>query len=166
MKKMVSLLALLGAVCCAKGQDVDNTPVDYLDASRYLGKWYEIAKYDHSFERDVQFATARYTLMENGKIKVENKGIKNGMEKISTGKAKFTETPGLLRVSFFGPFYSDYRVLMVDENYRYALVGSGSSDYLWILSRTRTVPQDVLADILAVAKSRGYNTDKLIWVKQ
>ena len=147
-------------------RELDNTPVYSLDLGRYLGKWYEIARYDHKFERGLNFATANYSLMKDGKIKVVNSGIKDGKLKRSVGKAKFTDNPGLLRVSFFGPFYSDYRIMMLSKDYKYALVGSKSAKYLWILSRTPAVPEGTLNHILVEAANRGYDISKLIWVKQ
>lgn len=147
-------------------QTIDNYPVRKLDLDRYLGNWFEIARMDHSFERGISHAQALYTLKENGTITVMNSGIKNGRVKVSRGKAKLTDKVGLLRVSFFGPFYSDYRVLMVDENYQYALVGSKSENYLWILSRTPKLGEIPLSEVLHEAKSRGYSINELIWVEQ
>ena len=161
---VVSLLGL--ASCDCNGQKIDNTTVDALELDKYLGDWYEIARYDHSFERGLSHAKANYSLNGNGTVTVTNSGLKDGKAKTSVGKAKLTDTVGLLRVSFFGPFYSDYRVMMLSEDYNYALVGSGSSKYLWILSRFPEVPKDILNQILAEAVRRGYSTDKLIWVAQ
>ena len=167
MKKSVvmafSILLLL--VSCGK-LTVDNTPVSSIDLDKYLGKWYEIARFDHSFERDVEQAQAEYTLQEDGTIRVLNSGVKDGGPTTAEGKAKRTDTPALLRVSFFGPFYSDYRVMLVDSAYRYALVGSGSDDYLWLLSRTPQISDSVRTIMLDEARRRGYDTDALIWVKQ
>ena len=151
---------------CVSGPKVDNTPVSALDLNRYLGEWYEIARFDHSFERGVEQAKANYTQNADGTIKVVNSGIKNGKPKTAIGKGKTTDTPGLLRVSFFGPFYADYRVMLIDKGYSHALVGSGSADYLWILSRTPSLPENVKSELLAEAQRRGYDTDKLIWVRQ
>lgn len=167
MKKTLfaSFFAVLFAgVCCA--QKVDNSVVKGLDLRKYLGDWYEIARFDHKFERGLEYCKANYALKDNGTIAVTNTGIKNGKTKTSNGKAKTTNTPAVLRVSFFGPFYSDYRVMMLDANYQWALVGSSSADYLWILSRTPQLPKETLNKILAEAKRRGYDTSKLIWVKQ
>lgn len=161
---VASLLCL--APCSCKSQKVDNSTVKTLDLGRYLGTWYEIARFDHSFERGLSYAKAQYSINSDGTVLVNNSGIKNGKYKMSTGKAKITDTAGLLRVSFFWPFYSDYRVMMLSDDYNYALVGSGSSKYLWILSRTPKVPADVLQQILNVATERGYDTSKLIWVDQ
>lgn len=167
MKKTLfaSLIALL-LVACGTSTKVDNTPVASLDLQRYLGDWYELARFDHSFERGLDFCKANYALREDGKIAVTNTGIKDGEQKTSNGKAKTTDTPALLRVSFFGPFYSDYRVMLLDPDYGWALVGSKSAKYLWILSRTPELPQETLDTILAEAQRRGYDTGKLIWVKQ
>lgn len=166
MKKNIiaSFFAFLMAGCAA--QKIDNTPVKSLDLQRYLGEWYEIARFDHRFERGLEYCKANYVLCCEDRINVVNTGIKNGEPKTANGKAKTTDTPALLRVSFFGPFYSDYRVLMLGDNYEYALVGSGSDKYLWILSRTPQLDESVKKAILAEATRRGYDVSKLIWVKQ
>lgn len=161
------LVPLISFVSCdCRGQKIDNAPVASLELGRYLGDWYEIARYDHSFERGLSHSKANYRLNEDGTVTVTNSGLKDGKPKVSVGRAKLTDTAGLLRVSFFGPFFSDYRVLMLSEDYNYALVGSGSSKYLWILSRFPEVPEDVLGQILSEVSRRGYPTDKLIWVEQ
>ena len=161
---LVSSLAL--ATGCVSGPKVDNAPVAALDLNRYLGEWYEIARFDHSFERGVEQAKANYSLKDDGTIEVVNSGIKNGKPKTAIGKGKRTDTPALLRVSFFGPFYADYRVMLIDKDYSHALVGSGSADYLWILSRTPGLPENVKSELLAEAQRRGYDTGKLTWVEQ
>lgn len=167
MKKLISTLCLLGILpSSCTPVTVNNTPVSKLDLDRYLGDWYEIARFDHSFERGLTHARASYYLLDDGLVRVVNSGMKNGNPKRSVGKAKTTAMPGLLRVSFFGPFYSDYRVLMVTDDYSRALVGSGTDDYLWILSRTPEIPEDEMKTILDEAASRGYRTENLIWVTQ
>ena len=165
-RMMIVAITVVAVAGCVSGPKVDNTPVAALDLNRYLGEWYEIARFDHSFERGVEQAKANYTLNEDGTIKVVNTGVKDGKPKTAIGKGKRTDTPALLRVSFFGPFYADYRVMTIDEGYTYALVGSGSADYLWMLSRTRVLPDTTKSELLFEAKRRGYDTDKLIWVKQ
>ena len=167
MKKTI-FASLVAFVCagCSSTQNINNTPVAVLDLNRYLGDWYEIARFDHSFERGLDFCKANYALREDGKIAVTNTGINEGKNKTSNGKAKTTDTPALLRVSFFGPFYSDYRVMLLDTDYQWALIGSKSAKYLWILSRTPELPKETLNTILAEAQRRGYDTSKLIWVKQ
>jgi lipocalin len=109
---------------------------------------------------------AHYTLRDDGKIDVLNTGIKNGRAEDAKGIAKTTAVPGLLRVSFFGPFFGDYRILMLDADYQYALVGGSNEKFLWILSRTPQLEESTKALILAEAERRGYKTNKLIWVKQ
>lgn len=167
MKKLVVFSAFAVAVLagCVSGPKVDNAPIAVLDLNRYLGEWYEIARFDHSFERGIEQAMAVYTLNDDGTLNVVNSGMKNGKPKKAIGKGKRTDEPALLRVSFFGPFYADYRVMMIDADYTYALVGSGGADYLWILSRTPTLADDAKSALLVEARRRGYDTSKLIWVK-
>lgn len=145
---------------------MDNSPVNDFDLNRFLGSWYEIARYDHRFERGMEQTRANYILRGDGKVDVRNTGIKDGKPSEAKGVAKQTDTPGLLRVSFWRPFYSDYRVMLVDKDYQYALVGSGSDGYLWILSRTPQISDEVKNKLVAEARQRGYDTGKLIWVNQ
>ena len=166
MTKAILVTSLALAAGCVSVPKVDNAPVAALDLNRYLGEWYEIARFDHSFERGVELSKANYTQNADGTIKVVNSGIKDGKPKTAIGKGKTTDTPGLLRVSFFGPFYADYRVMLIDKDYSRALVGSSSADYLWILSRTSGLSETAKAELLAEARRRGYDTDKLIWVRQ
>ena len=166
MRKMffMALAAMFFSACDAT--EIDNSTVKSVDLNRYLGSWYEIAKYDHVFERGLDYAMANYTLRDDGKIDVLNTGIKDGRAKDAKGIAKTTNIPGLLKVSFFGPFYSDYRIMMLDTNYQYVLVGGSNDKYLWILSRTPQLDDATKTLILAEANRRGYDTGKLIWVKQ
>ena len=161
-----AIAAAVALAGCVSGPKVDNAPVATLDLNRYLGEWYEIARFDHSFERGVEQAKANYTQNADGTIKVVNSGIKDGKPKTAIGKGKTTDTPGLLHVSFFGPFYVDYRVMLIDKDYSHALVGSGSADYLWLLSRSPELSETAKSELLYEARRRGYVTDKLIWVKQ
>ena len=159
--------AVIPLTACSK--DFDNSTVKEFDLSRYLGVWYEIARYDHSFERGLDNTMAQYILQDDGTVVVLNTGWKNGKFKLAEGKAKYkdpTGDPGHLRVSFFLFFYSDYNVMMVDENYQISLVGSKAEKYLWILSRTPVPDPDLLRMVLDEAKQRGYDTSQLIWVDQ
>lgn len=165
------LIALLTAFClnltsCSTASTVDNSTVQSLDLNRFMGRWYEIARFDHKFERDMQQVTTIYAIQDNGRVKVINQGLKNGKWKTSEGKGKLTTTPGLLRVSFWGPFYSDYRVMMLATDYSYALIGGENDKYLWILSRSPQMRQDTRNQVLREAQRRGYNTNNLIWVQQ
>ncbi|MFW5757035.1 MAG: lipocalin family protein, partial [Tangfeifania sp.] len=119
---------------------MDFSTVQELDLKRYMGKWYEIARFDHRFERNLVGVTATYSLRDDGKIKVVNAGYKNNLDgkyKETVGKAKQPnpEEPGKLKVSFFLFFYADYYILELDAEYQWALIGSSSDKYLWILSR-------------------------------
>jgi lipocalin len=166
MKKifLMALSAMLFTGC--ESAKVDNSTVKSVDLSRYLGSWYEIARFDHSFERGMEYAMAHYTMRDDGKIDVLNTGIKDGRAKDAKGIAKTTNQQGLLRVSFFGPFFGDYRIMMLDENYQYVLVGGSTNRFLWILSRTPQLDEATLSLILAEADRRGYDTTRLLWVKQ
>ena len=173
MKRLIPLaLAAVMAPGLLNAQEgyYDNSPVSEFDLVKYLGTWYEIARFDHSFERGMENVTAEYTLRDDGKVDVLNSGWKNGKFKTAEGKAKQPDPladPAHLMVSFFLFFYSDYNILMLDDNYQVSLVGSSDPDYLWILSRTPFIENDnVLNSVVAEAKRRGYDTSKLIWVDQ
>ena len=151
--------------------EIDNSTVKSVDLNRYLGSWYEIAKYDHVFERGLDYAMANYTLRDDGKIKVLNSGhlkTLDGPYKESIGKAKARRNgkPGQLEVSFFGPFYGDYDILELAPDYSYSVVGSSSPRYLWILSRTPQLTASTKGKILRNLQQRGYDVSKLIWVEQ
>lgn len=144
--------------------------VENFDKNKYLGKWYEIARMDFRFERNLQNTTAQYSLNKNGSIRVDNQGYDTlkGKWKQAIGKAKFVgaENKAMLKVSFFGPFYSGYNVLAIDSNYQYALIAGANLRYLWILSRNTSIPGDIKEQYLNIARSNGYNTDNLLWIKQ
>ncbi len=136
---------------------------------KYLGKWYEIARLDFKYEKNLNNVTATYTLKGDGLIRVDNRGYDfvNNKWKQSVGKAKFAGDPntGRLQVSFFGPFYAGYNVIAIDDNYQYALIAGNSLNYLWILSREKTIPEAVKTDYLEKAQSIGYDVSKLVWDK-
>ena len=166
MKKIITLSVLLCQLVGCSKLTVDNSVVTNLDLDRFLGNWYEIARFNHRFERGMEQTKANYILREDGKVAVLNTGIKNGKHSQAKGIAKLTDTSALLRVSFWGPFYSDYRIMLLDDDYQYALIGSGSDKYLWILARAPQISDEIKDKILAEAQRRGYDTDKLIWIKQ
>ena len=147
---------------------VDNSTVKQLDLERFMGRWYEIARYDHRFERGMSHVTATYSLLGDGRIRVVNEGVKDGKHKTARGKGKQPDAsqPGKLKVSFFLWFYADYYVLDIAPDYSYVLVGSSSDKYLWIMSRTPSLPRPVLDSLLAKLRRRGYDTSKLIFVEQ
>ncbi len=139
------------------------------DKERYLGKWYEIARKDFKYERHLSNTTAEYSLNDNGTIKVYNQGYntEKGEWVHAIGKAKFIgeENIAMLKVSFFGPFYSGYNVIAIDDEYKYALIAGKSLKYLWILSREINIPVEIKDKYLKIAEEIGYNTSDLIWVK-
>lgn len=144
--------------------------VKSFDKARYLGKWYEIARMDFRFERNLNNTTANYSLNDDGKsIKVQNKGFDYTTHKWkeATGKAKFVgdETTAMLEVSFFGPFYSGYNVIAIDREYRYALVAGKNLKYLWILSRETTIPETIKKEYLSLAEKSGFKIAELVWVE-
>lgn len=166
MKKQNYFSELLCRLVGCSIPTVDNSVVTSFDLNRFLGDWYEIARFNHRFERGMNQTKASYTLRDDGKVNVLNTGMKNGKYSKAKGVAKLTDTPAKLRVSFWRPFYSDYRVMLIDDDYQYALIGSGSDKYLWILSRTPQISEDTMDKILTEARKRGYDTTKLIRVRQ
>jgi len=178
MKKILTVLAY---ICLCSGGFIyaqnpktmtDRSTVSGVDLNKYLGKWYEIARFDHSFERGLVGTTATYSLLPDGKIRVVNEGFKyslNGKHKVAQGKAKIPDPSDLskLKVSFFLNFYADYLIMELDQvNYQYAMIGSSSDKYLWILSRTPSLPDELYDMLVQKAKKRGYNTEALIKVVQ
>lgn len=150
---------------------LDITTVKELDLNRYLGTWYEIARFPHSFEKNLVGVTATYSLRDDGKIKVLNQGYKNTLDgelSVAEGKAKIPNKadPGKLKVSFFWIFYADYNVLELDENYEYVMIGSSTDKYFWILSRTPQMVPETYEMLLEKARKRGYNLEKLYKVPQ
>lgn len=165
-----SVLALLTLSGCAKAPD-GVTPVTEFELDRYLGTWYEIARLDHRFERGLSRVTAEYSMRPDGGVHVVNKGFDDasGEWQEATGKAYFVgeSDVGQLKVSFFGPFYGGYNIVVLDQaGYQYSLVAGPSRKYLWILSRTPRLDQDTLERLVGVAADLGFATDELIFVKQ
>lgn len=162
--------AFLLTACSTPKPPAGVTVVKDFDTRRYLGQWYEIARFDHRFERGLEKVTATYSLRDDGGLNVVNRGYNPAREKWqqSTGRAYFTGDPdtAALKVSFFGPFYGGYNIISLDDNYRYALVCGPNRDYLWILSRTPTIPESVKKELLETATRQGFAVEKLIWVDQ
>lgn len=142
--------------------------VDNFEVQRYLGKWYEIARLDHRFERGLNNISAEYSLKEDGGIKVVNRGtnIVTGKLKQAEGKAYFIgkNNVGSLKVSFFGPFYGGYHIIALDKNaYQYAMISGPDLDYLWILSRQPKLDPVTLNQLIKQAKALGFAVDQLIF---
>lgn len=145
------------------------TPVDQFQLERYLGKWYEIARLDHSFERGLTRVTAEYSLREDGGVRVINRGYstrENAWKELE-GRAYFVRGPdeGYLKVSFFGPFYGSYIIFELDrEEYQYALVCGPNKSYLWVLARAPELAEEIKKPLIAKAAAKGFDTNKLIFV--
>jgi len=166
---LFSSFILIGGCQNKKSDNLNTTTVKEVNLEQYLGTWFEIARFDHSFERNLVGVTATYSMRDDGKIRVLNQGYKNTLDgelDVAEGKAKLTGEPGKLKVSFFWIFYADYYIMELDANYQWALIGSKSDKYLWILSRTPKLEDNVKNLILHLATKRGYDTSKLIWVEQ
>ena len=170
MIKWISIIAaatliLTGCTSVPRGLD----PIDGFETDRYLGKWYEIARLDHSFERNLNNVSATYTRKDNGDIRVFNRGYNTETQewKEIEGNARFLgdETTGSLKVSFFGPFYGGYHIIELDRvNYRYAMVTGPTRSYLWILSRTTEMDESLYSTLVYKAERLGFDTTNLIKV--
>ena len=162
---LIPALWFTGCVSIPRGAVAEND----FQAEKYLGKWYEIARFDFTFEKNLDNTTAEYAILENGYISVTNRGYNYKTQKWqqAEGKARFrgSDTVAELEVSFFGPFYAGYNVISLDNDYRYALVAGSSTEFLWILSRTRDLPPEIRDKYISLAKSLGYETENLIWVE-
>ncbi len=171
MKKIYTAFLVLIAVLfvsCA-GIPKGFTAVNDFEAEKYLGTWYEIARFDFKFEKDLKNTTAEYSWNNDGSVRVINRGfnyVKNEKEE-AFAKAKFRGNPSVaeLKVSFFGPFYSGYNVVAIDKDYKYALIVGNNTDYIWILSRTKTMPEDIKQAYVELAKKGGYDTSRFVWVE-
>jgi apolipoprotein D and lipocalin family protein len=163
----ICFLSLILVMLSCRERPSEFTPVTGFDVARYLGTWYEIARLPNSFEKGMTNVTASYSLRKDGKVKVENAGLKNGKQKTAIGKAKIAGSvnEGFLRVSFFGPFYGDYVIIDLDEKYSYALVAS-SHDLLWILSRTPSLDKEIVDRLVEKAGKLGFDTSKLYFTPQ
>ncbi|WFB36822.1 lipocalin family protein [Kiritimatiellota bacterium B12222] len=172
MKRILQCLTLALLCGCRSPKYPDKvTPVSNFDLERYLGTWYEIARLDHSFERGMEQVTADYSMREDGGVRVQNRGYlpQKDKWKEAEGKAYFVQesNQGYLKVSFFGPFYGSYVIFELDkENYQYAFVSGPNNSYLWLLSRTPTVSDALLAQFRDQAQSLGFKTEELIYVSQ
>ena len=165
----ILLLSVLLSGCLGMPEKV--TPVTGFDLTKYLGRWYEIARLDHSFERGLSQVSAEYSLREDGGVKVINRGFdaEKGEWKQSDGKAFFVEDSdeGYLKVSFFGPFYGSYVVFELDQqDYQYAFVSGPDLSYLWLLSRKPVLEPAVIERFKNQAAQLGFNIEELIFVEQ
>lgn len=144
-------------------------PASPVELKRYLGRWYEIGRYEQRFERGCEGVTADYSLRTDGKIDVLNRCRKsNGKFEEARGIAKVVDlvSNAKLKVSFFGPFYGDYWVLDHANDYSWSIVGEPSGRYLWILAREANPSAEVVEQLIGRTRALGYNTDMLVRTKQ
>ncbi len=168
---LLVIAALPALNACSTQPPAGMTPVGPFQIERYLGKWYEIARLDHSFERGLSDVSATYRLQDDGSVQVVNRGFdgKQNTWREAVGRALFTGDPtrASLKVSFFGPFYGGYHVIALDQkDYRWAMVVGPDRDYLWILARDRQLAPDVRQQLLRQARELGFDVASLIWVEQ
>jgi len=155
---------------CKKSTDELST-VSPVSLEKYAGTWYEIARLPNRFEKGLECVTATYTLKDNGKIEVINKGYKVG-ESNEINKIKGVawvpdkRFPGRLKVRFFWPFSGKYYILDLDENYRYALIGEPSRKFLWVLSKDKQLDSNIYNSLLEKADQLGFDTARVIVINQ
>ncbi|MCF6434500.1 lipocalin family protein [Pseudoalteromonas sp. MMG022] len=170
MRTSILCATLLFLLTACTGLPKGIQPVTGFELQRYQGKWYEIARLDHSFERGLSNISANYSINEDGTVTVINRGYNDNNEawKQAHGVAKFVDdkTIGHLKVSFFGPFYGSYVIFKLDkEQYQYAYVTSYNKEYLWLLSRTPKVNQVIVDDFVQTAQQYGFHVEQLIYVQ-
>ncbi len=166
-----AVLAVLMGLACGCTQIPDGLrPVSGFELERYLGTWHEIARLDHSFERGLSQVSAEYSLAEDGSVQVRNRGYDAAKQawREATGRARLAGSPevGQLKVVFFWPFAGAYNILVLDPDYRHALVCGNTRDYFWILARSPVLAPDEREALVARAREMGFDTDALIWVEQ
>ncbi|MDE1315645.1 lipocalin family protein [Vibrio aestuarianus] len=169
MKKILLMISTLVLSGCL-GMPDSVKPVANFELDNYLGKWYEIARLDHSFERGLTQVTAEYSLRRDGGVLVLNRGFSqaNNEWQEAEGKAYFvnSDSEGYLKVSFFGPFYGSYVVFELDEkDYQYAFISGPNTDYLWLVARTPSVEPEVIEKFIDMSQERGFDTSSIIFVE-
>jgi apolipoprotein D and lipocalin family protein len=167
VKQMIAI-GLLAALCGCVKIPRGIEPVTGFELNRYLGIWYEIARLDHTFERGLDQVSAEYSMREDGGVRVLNRGKGPDGWKTAEGRAYFAKDSGTghLKVSFFGPFYGAYVIFDLDPDYQTAFVCGPNRDYLWLLSRTPTLPQAEIDRFVRKAAELGFATDQLIFPNQ
>jgi lipocalin len=166
---IASFIATLTLMSCGENETLET--VDQLDLEKYQGTWFELARLPNSFEKGLTCVTANYTIKDNGKVEVINRGHKESdpskiKESKGTAWVPNPDEPGQLKVRFFWPFAGDYYVIKLGPDYKYALVGSPSREYLWILCRNRRLDGPTINELLELAAARGFDVEQLEWVGQ
>ncbi|MEE2526410.1 lipocalin family protein [Hyphobacterium sp. HN65] len=171
---LVSLCLALAACSSPRDRLAGDEPppvADNVDIERYLGTWFEIARADHSFERNCDGVSAFYERREDGAIRVINRCWKGGLDgelEVAEGRALIADrnSNARLRVSFFGPFFGDYWILDVAEDYSWAVISEPAGRYLWILAREPQMDPALLQERLDFLQGLGFDTDGLIYPDQ
>jgi apolipoprotein D and lipocalin family protein len=176
MRLILAIIAPLALAACAsppvnRDQSVPLEAVSSVDLDRYQGLWYEIARFPNRFEENCEGVTAEYALRDDGLIRVVNTCRKGGVDgeiDVAKGRARIVDaaTNAKLEVSFFGPFWGDYWIIGLADDYSLSLVGEPKGRYLWILSRTPVISDATRTDALNRLTALGYNTDALYFTKQ
>lgn len=167
IRALLIMTTLWLSACSNVGTPEGIEPVQGFELERYLGRWHEIARLDHSFERGLDQVTAEYQMRDDGGVRVINRGYhtEKGRWEEAEGKAYFVGDPSVaeLKVSFFGPFYGGYNVFELHDNYEYALVAGPDRSYFWILAREPQLEPELLERLVARAEALGFATDELIY---
>ena len=175
MRIVIGIFAVLLAGCASPPVNrVADTPLNVagpVDLDRYVGRWYEVARFENRFEKGCEGVTADYARRGDGLIQVTNtcrKGAPDGAVKVAKGRARVVnpETNAKLEVSFFGPFWGDYWIIDLADDYSRSIVGEPSGRYLWILARTPTLSEASIADAVSILHAKGYDTTALRFTKQ
>lgn len=168
IRKLPILIIMASIFSSSPAQELPT--VQEVDLAQYAGTWYEIARLPNSFEKGMTCVTATYTLKDNGKVQVLNRGYlaEKGKYKSARGAAWVPDSdyPGRLKVSFFWPFAGNYYIMALDEDYKYALVGDPSRKYLWLLARSKTLEESIYLELMALAKSKGFDVEEVIRIDQ
>jgi len=169
MQRIIGYILVVFVLTGCLGMPEKVTPVENFELNRYLGKWYEIARLDHSFERGLERVSAEYSMRDDGGVSVVNRGYssEDNEWRVAEGKAYFVDgvKKGYLKVSFFGPFYGSYVVFELDhDGYEYAFISGPDTSYLWLLSRTPKPDQEIIERFKRKSTELGFDTRKLIFV--
>lgn len=168
---LITFLTFIGfAVVAVRSQKEELEVVQSVELTRYVGRWYEIARLPNSFQKKcADTVTADYTIRADGKIEVTNRCRKaSGEYATAKGEAKIVDkkTNAKLKVTFFWPFYGDYWILELGPNYEYAVVGEPDRKYLWILSRSPRMDEALYQQLLERMAAKGFNTEMMIRTSQ
>lgn len=169
IKHILISLIMLNFLACKSSKELDT--VEAVDIIKYAGLWYEIARLPNSFEKGLECVTAKYSIKENNKIEVINGGVNaevKSRKKDIKGLAWVPDEkyPGRLKVRFFWPQAANYYIIALDDEYQYALVGTPSRKYLWVLSKSKLLEDATYNELLEIARMNGFPVENMIKVRQ